>query len=216
MRWIIVALFLFPATNLFAQPAGSGGYVFGGLLVPWQHGVTTGEHRTYLSAPGGWSTGLLLGGGARLTPFLSLEAEWRRTGLMEAIEPSRYSITYSAQRRDTMIGVGARGHAALSREVTVEPSILFELVREQSWLAQRQEVFGAPPRGDLTDHSPFVNSWGTGFAGGVDVRAGGRYLAFLPGFRMHRFWRGTNTVGTWPGGRADWGVEVTVAARADF
>lgn len=216
MRWIIAVLVAVAPSNLFAQSAEPRGYLFGGVSVPRQQGVTTDESRTYLAAPGGWSIGFLVGGGARLTNLLSLEAEWHRTGIMEAIEPSRYFITYSARRRDTILSVGARVHLRFSRRLAVEPVGLFEFVGEQSWLAQRRESPGLPPAGNLSDYSPYVDSWGKGLAGGVDLRVGGRHVAALPGVRIHRFWRGENVSGTWPGGRANWEVAVLVAGRIDF
>lgn len=218
MRWIIALLLAFYPANLFAQ-THSRGYVFGGIAAPWEQGATTDESRTYLEAPGGWSAGIFAGGGVRLTPAFSVEAEWHRTGLMEQIEPSRYFITYSAQRRDTTIGVGGRAHLSLSDRLVFEPVGLFAFVREESWLAERRDVIpGQPAAGDLTDHAPYVNSWGTALTGGVDIRAGGRHFAVLPGFRFHRFWREAegDTSSTWPGGVSRWGVEITVGVRADF
>lgn len=218
MKGIIAALLVFSSTNLVAQAADTGGYLFGGLTVPWQQGATTDEFRIYLAAPGGWSAGWFLGGGTRVTRLLSVEAELRRSGMMEQIEPGRYSITYSARRRDTMIGIGARAHLSLSDQLAFEPLGLFEFVREESWLAQRQEVPGLPPVGDLTDHVPFVNSWGRALAGGADIRIGGGQVALLSGFRVHRFWRSQSEESstTWPGGVSRWGVDITLGVRADF
>lgn len=217
MRWIISVLLAVVPVNLHAQSAESRGYVFAGLSVPFQQGVTTDEYRTYLAAPGGWSVGILVGGGARVTDFFSVEGALHRTGVMEAIEPSRYFITYSAERRDTIIAMGARVHLHISKRVALEPVGSLEFVREESWLAQRRDVMpGSPSDGDLSQHSPFVNSWGRGLAGGMDVRFGRGHLAALPGVRVHRFWRGEDAVSTWPGGRSNWGMELVMAARVDF
>lgn len=216
MKWLIPALFLSLPSNALAQASGQPAYVFGGLSLPWQEGATSDEYRTYLAAPGGWSAGFLLGGGVRLTRFLSIEGEWHRTGIMETTEPSRYEITYSAQRRDTTFAFGGRVHLALARGFALEPVGLIELVREESWLAQRHEPPYAPPSGSLTDHSPFVDSWGTGVAGGVDLRAGSARVAFMPGVRLHRFWRDERAESTWPGGRSTWGLEISFAVRTDF
>jgi hypothetical protein len=218
MRWIIAVLLAFLPINLLAQ-TDSHAYVFGGATGVWEEGATRDESRTYLEAPGGWSGGIVIGGGVHLARAFSIEAEWQRTSVMEQIEPSRYFITYSAQRRDTMIGFGGRGHVRVSGQVVFEPVAVFEFVREESWLAERRDVTpGQPSEGDLTDHAPFVNSWGTGLAGGVDLRAGGKHLAVLPGLRFHRFWRDAqgDASGTWPGGVSKWGAEVSVALRADF
>ena len=216
MRWIIAALLPLLPANLSAQPTETRGYVFGGLLLPWQEGVTTDDDRTYLAAPGGWSTGVLFGGGARINRRLSIEGEFQRTGIMETLEPSRYFITYSARRRDTRLAVGARIHLNAGPNITLEPMGMFEFVREESWLAQRTESPGLPPFGDLAQHSPFVNSWGSGLAGGMDVRLGGRTMAVLPGVRIHRIWRGEEAISTWPGGRSSWGLEILAAGRLDF
>jgi hypothetical protein len=217
MRWFLAALFTLTGTSLLAQPADPRAYVFGGLSSPWEQGVTTDEYRTYLASPGGWAAGIFLGGGARLTRVISVEGEWHRTGIMETIEPSRYFITYSAQRRDTILAAGMRVHLALSRRFSLEPVGLFEFVREESWLAQRTDVLpSGPASGSLEDHAPFVNSWGTAVAGGVDLRAGGERFAVLPGVRVHRFRRDENAGSTWPGGRSNWGIEITAGLRADF
>lgn len=216
MKWFVAALLPLLSTNALAQPANPRGYIFGGLSVPWEQGATTDEYRTFLASPGGWSAGIFLGGGARVARFLSIEGEWHRTGIMETTEPSRYDIIYSAERRDTMVAAGVRTHVTPWAHVTLEPVGAFEFVREESWLAQRREPPYAPPSGSLSDHSPFVNSWGTGLAGGVDVRVGSGPVAVMPGFRLHRFWRDENAESTWPGGRSNWGIEVIVGVRADF
>jgi hypothetical protein len=217
MRWIIAVLLAFLPTNLLAQ-TDSHGYVFGGATGIWEEGATTDESRTYLKAPGGWSAGVVIGGGLHLGRGVSIEAEWLRTGVMEQIEPSRYFITYSAQRRDTMLAFGGRGHLRVSGQLVFEPVALFEFVREESWLAERRDVVPGQPSDGLMDHAPFVNSWGTGLTGGIDFRAGREHLALLPGLRFHRFWRDAqgDVSSTWPGGVSKWGTEVRVALRADF
>lgn len=217
MRGIIAALLVFSSTNLVAEAAETNGYLFGGLAVPWEQGAITDEGRTYLTAPGGWSAGWFLGGGTHVAGPLSVEAELRRSGILEQIETSRYSITYSARRRDTMIGLGARIHVPISDSIAFEPIGMFEFVREESWLAQRQEIPGLPPVGDLADHTPFVNSWGRALAGGADIRVGGNRVALQSGFRVHHFWRSqSDGSSTWPGGVSRWGVEIALGVRADF
>ena len=219
MRWIVAALLVFSATDVQAQSRGTHGYVFAGSSMPWEEGATTNESRTYIEAPGGWSTGIFAGAGVRVSGVLSIEGEWHRTGKMEAIEPSRYFITYSLQRRDTLIGAGPRFHLRLGPGVVLEPVALVEFVREESWIAQRTDPPGLPSTGDLETHVPFVNSWGKGFAAGADVRIGSEHVAILPGVRFHRFWRdGTvdKSSSTWPGGVSSRGMEITVALRADF
>lgn len=218
MKWIIAAFILFSSPNLLAQTPDSRGWVFGGIAVPWQQGVTSDEYRTYLAAPGGWAPGLLIGGGARIKRFFSITAEWHRTGLFEAVEPSRYAITYSARRRDTMLGAGGRFHVPVGR-MALEPVALVEFVHEESWLAQRHDAIpGSGTEGDLSDYSPFVNSWGTGLVAGADLRVGSGHFAILPGLRVHRFWRDAEegASSTWPGGVSKWSVECTVGLRADF
>jgi hypothetical protein len=111
-----------------------------------------------------------------------------------------------------------RAHIPLSTRVTLEPVGLFEFVREESWLAQVRDVPGVPSpgSGSVDDYAPFVNSWSRGLAGGVDLRLGSERLAFVPGVRVHRTFRGEAATSTWPGGRSTWGVDVTAGGRLDF
>jgi hypothetical protein len=210
----LIVLFVTSAWNTaLAQSSDEHGFVYGGLLSSWQQGVADDQPRTYLTAPGGWTAGLLVGGGLRVIHLLSVGGELRRTGLMETVQPSRYFTTYQVQRRDTSVGAGVRMHIPLSASagVAVEPVVLFDLVHERSWLgSQVGESRSAPI-------SSYVNSWGHGFAVGTDFRLGPRRNALMPGFRFHRVSRGTEAATrTWPGGESTWAVSVTVAWRVEM
>jgi hypothetical protein len=213
-RGALVVLLVASAWNTAqAQPSNEHGFVYGGLLSSWQQGVTDDQPRTYLTAPGGWTAGLVVGGGLRVIRLLSVGGELRRTGLMEAVEPSRYFTTYQVQRRDTSVGAGVRMHIPLSASagVALEPVVLFDVVHERSWLgSQVGESRSAPI-------SSYVNSWGHGFAVGTDVRLGPRRNALMPGFRFQRMSRGIEAATrTWPGGESNWAVSLTVAWRVEI
>lgn len=194
-----------------AQQPGLHPYAFGGLVLSWQEGATTDEHRTYLTAPGGWTAGVLAGAGVGILPRLGIEGQFRRSGVLETVEPSRHFFTYLAQRRDTAVAVAARLRMPLSPGLTLEPVGLLEFVYEQSWLASRRD--GPVPEPAMPPPAPFVNSWSRGVAGGLDLRAGRGRVAFVPGVRVHWTPRGEDAVSTWPGGRSTWSLDFTASLR---
>lgn len=191
-------------------------YVVGGAGAARHDGATTEEHRTYIEAPGGMAPIWFVGAGVRLTHTMSIEGEYRRTGRLTTVQPSRYFITYSAQRRDTIISAGARFHLPAGRTAGFEPVATFDVVREESWLATKTTSGFAPPEGEFSEHYPFVNSWGYGVGLGADVRFGSDRVAFMPGFRVRRLVRGEEAISTWPGGRSEWSVEFGAAVRVGF
>lgn len=219
MKTIIVALAALSTSTLQAQtsgPAHDRGYVFAGGGVTWQDGRTEETHQIYIEAPGGIAGEWFAGAGAFATRWLSVEGEVRRTGRLETIEPSRYFITYLAQRRDTILSFGGRVHAFPRAAVDLEPVVTFDLVHEESWLAQSTVLPGTAAARNFDKPAPFVNSWGRGIGLGADVRVGRQAVSVVPGIRFRRFWRGEDALSTWPGGRTDWGIESGVALRVGF
>jgi hypothetical protein len=216
---IIVALVALTTSPLQAQTSGNRpdrGYVFAGAGVARQEGATDEEPRIYLEAPGGTTGMWFFGGGIFAARWLSIEGELRRTGRLEAVEPSRYFITYLAQRRDTFLSFGGRLHTFPRAALDLEPVVTFDMVREESWLAQSTVLPGLAATGDFDKPVPFVNGWSRGIGVGADVRIGRGDVAFVPGARFRRVWRGEDATSTWPGGRTEWAVELGAALRVTF
>jgi hypothetical protein len=219
MRTIIAVFLSLVAIAAHAQPLGPAqrGYVFAGAGGGWHDGATDeGVFRTYTEAPGGFAGEWFVGGGAFLGRWLSVEVELRRTGRLGAIEPSRYFITYSLERRDTLLSVGGRFHPFAQARVGLEPVVTFDVIREESWIAEARTPPTDPEPGRFGPHVPFVNSWSRGIGLGVDLRVGGGTWAFVPGVRFRHFNRGSEESSTWPGGQAGWAFEGGAAIRGTF
>ena len=113
-----IALALLPSIAAAQQPGPF--YIVGGLIVPYQEGLTGEEITTYNSASGGWTIGMSAGAGVFITPRVGIEGEWARTGEMTSTQPSRYDMTFHDKRRDQFLAVTAR-FALSSGTVRVEP-----------------------------------------------------------------------------------------------
>jgi hypothetical protein len=215
-KTIIVGFMVVVPATLQAQ-APPHGYLFGGAAVATADGATDDAHRTYLEAPGGAAGEWVFGGGAFVASRLSVGLELRRTTRLEQIEPSRYFITYLAQRRDTILSFAARLHPRPHAFADLEPAVSFDLVREDSWLAQ-STVLPATSADSMHFDAPvpFVNSWGRGIGVGADLRIGGGRLSVVPGFRFRRFFRDEEAGSTWPGGLSEWLTEAGASVRASF
>ena len=86
----------------------TGAAIAGGIVVPYQDGVTGEESQTYNSASGGWTIGWSAAAGIFVTSHLAIEGEWARSGEMTSTQPSRYDMTFHDRRRDRFLSFVAR------------------------------------------------------------------------------------------------------------
>ena len=177
----VFALVLLPSLAA-AQPAGSV-YIAGGIVVPYQDGVTGEESQTYNSASGGWTIGWSAAAGIFVTPRIAIEAEWARTGEMTSTQPSRYDMTFHDRRRDQFLSFVARFPLS-SGAVRVEPvgGIVFTFP-EASTQVDRQVFTGSS---EVVHEPTIVHDLDThlGFTVGCDVRIGNARVAVVPSFRF--------------------------------
>lgn len=162
-------------------------YVSALLTVPWSQGVTTDEFQLYLLPPGGWSVGWSAAVGTQVSPYVGVEFEFARTGIVASTEPSRYFFTYHPERRDNFFVTAVRFRIHPARVVHAEPVIGFDLVKEEAWLSSDYLAYNGGP----TFHAPRTKETrplSPGLSFGVDVCAGSGRAAFVASFRAHRTW----------------------------
>ncbi len=128
-----------------AQERPGSVYFLAGVVLTDQAGPTGEVHETYVTAPGGTTSGWLVGGGVALARRLSIEAEWSRTGIMTAREPSRYNTTFNEERRDRFATVALRFSFPLSAAVRLEPVAGLVLTSPQAW-SQSEQCTHTPQR----------------------------------------------------------------------
>jgi hypothetical protein len=205
----------------FAQENRGAVYLFGGIAVPYQSGVSGETDVTYVTAPGGTTVGWSVGGGVFVSPVLSLESEMLSTGMMTAREPSRYFFTYNEERRDRFIGGNIRFHLSSRSPVHLEPVAGLCLIHHQGWVTTERQVFLPQEHIEIDPRFEKNLPDSLGLTLGTDLRIGGRRFAVMPSFRFVRqiyggeegdFTLGSNYPGGYPRNTFSGGL----AARIDF
>ena len=199
-----------------------------GVVLTDQAGPTGEVHETYVTAPGGTTSGWLLGGGVALARRVSIEAEWSRTGIMTAREPSRYNTTFNEARRDRFATVALRFSFPLTAAVRLEPVAGLVLTSPQAWSQSEQYTYAPTPQQTLVVEPRLEHRLDSrvGPALGCDVRLGGRHLALVPSFRAantgvsHGSYGGSayrSDIGSiYPGGYPKWTLRGSLALRVGF
>lgn len=222
-----VWLMLFAPTMVFAQGSRTRAtFLEGGLAVSHQAGPSGIISETYVTAPGGTTTGWTLGGGIDITPHTSIVAEWSTTGWMRAEEPSRYFTTYKEARRDRMLTAGVRFAVRLNAFVALEPMAGIAFTLED---ATSQAVYTDPVAFRVP--SPLVThdlELGVGPVFGVDGAIGTGRFAVVPTLRVVRngITQGkyddaptspvVDVESIYPGGYPLWTTRIGVLARVRF
>jgi len=171
-----------------AQESSGSVYVAAGLNLSSQRGPSgDADVGTYVVAPGGTTPGWTIGAGMFATPLVSVEGEVARTGMMTAREPSRYDITYNEDRRELFVGANVRFHVAAGQHFDLEPVVGFAAIDHQGWTAaERCILCNTPQQRVVTDPRTAIERlpWSASLTAGLDLRAGGRHLAFIPSLRF--------------------------------
>lgn len=205
-----------------AQSATDRGYVFGGVMRNRQSGATGEIRVTYLTAPGGWTTGWTVGAGVRVARRASIEGEFAATGVMKAREPSRYDITYNEERRDLFFGANVRMLAARASRVQFEPVIGAALIKHQAWSQNEYARYtGTLPVVVTVDPRQAKDlPMSLGVSAGLDARIGGPRLSLVPSLRIHRRvhrLNGDNDFDWWyPNGMPAWTFSAGASLRLAF
>jgi hypothetical protein len=200
-------------------------YVTGGIVIAHQEGPSGESRQTYMTAPGGTTSGWLIGGGVFLARAMSVEAEWATTGWMRSRQPSRYAMTFNVERRDTLVSLLARFHIPVGGAVAIEPVAGVVITRPEAWSQTEYGSFvdDEVQIGPRVQHR-IETSVGPTFGG--EVRIGGRHVALVPSFRWART---AVTRGAWdemspevelesifPGGYPEWTLRGGAALRIEF
>ncbi len=193
-------------------------YVQGGVTAVRQDGAADGAFQIYTTAPGGTTIGWAVAGGVFVAAHVSLEGEWSSTGMMSAAEPARYDQTYHEERRDRFLGAIIRFHTRPGRRVDIEPLIGIGAVRHARWSRTDTYRFWLPADqavevGTRIRYDPVTSA---AVVAGVDLRAGGRHVAFVPSIRAAAWTRGDGIERYYPGGFPRWSVSVGASLRVDF
>ena len=199
-RWFTVAglvLWLAVAPRPSSAQSMSRAEVDVGVGLTHQAGPSGTASSTYVTAPGGWSTGWTAGAFYRISRRLAVGAELLATGRMRATEPSRYFTTYEEERRDVTVAFGLRGSFALREWCAVEPSAALALTSARgSSRAVRTDPLALLPAPSRIHHDLGL---GIGPAAGVDLRLGSARLAVVPSVRVIRTGTSRGRYGDEPG-----------------
>jgi hypothetical protein len=223
MRPLVGALFLSilvlsPARPAAGQEGPGSVYVLAGLTIVHQDGASDGESQIYIAAPGGTTVGWSVAGGVFVASHFSLEGEWSWTGMMSAREPARYGMTYVEERRDRVLGAILRIHTRPGRRVDIEPLAGVAAVRHDRW-SQTETYRSYLPPDKAVEIGPRIHYdtlTSAAFIAGVELRAGGRHIAFVPSFRVRATTRGDDIVAYYPGGFPRWTISGGACVRIDF
>jgi hypothetical protein len=223
MRPLVGSLFLSilvlsPARPAAGQERPGSVYLLAGLTVAHQDGASDGEYQIYIAAPGGTALGWSVAGGVFVASHVSIEGEWSSTGTMSAREPARYGMTYVEERRDRLFGAILRFHTRPGRRVDIEPLAGVAAVRHDRWSHTETYRSWLPPEQavEIGPKIRYDTLTSAAFLAGVDLRAGGRHLAFVPSFRVRATTRGDDIVAYYPGGFPRWTVSGGACLRIDF
>jgi hypothetical protein len=225
---VFAAVALCFAATASAQDRAGSVYVIGGIALLHQDGATGETPQTYVTAPGGWTRGWLVGGGVFVASPVSVEVEWSRTGVMAARQPSRYGMTFNEERRDQFVSFAARFYLPRAGAVRVEPVAGLVITRPEAWFQTEYYMYWMTPLERLVREPRQQHRLDTnvGVTLGCDVRIGSRRMALLPSFRLsdtgvsHGFYGDSShhrEIGEiYPGGYPKWTVRSGVAVRVDF
>ena len=218
---IAIAVFIVLERTALAQEESGGFYVFGGIAFPHQEGVSGEVPVTYVTAPGGTTTGWSVGAGVFAGSVLSIEAEVSSTGMMTAREPSRNFTTYNEERRDRFIGGNVRFHVGSRAAVHLEPVAGLCLIRHEGWVTTERVVFFPQERIEIDPRFEKDLPNSLGLTAGADLRIGRGRFTVMPSFRFIRQLAGGTegdfTLGSnYPGGYPLITLSGGVIARIDF
>ena len=207
-----------PVREARAQERPGSVYVLAGVTVGHQDGASDGEFQIYITAPGGTTLGWLVAGGVFVGSHVSVEGEWSSTGMMSAREPSRYFLTYVEERRNRLLAAIVRFHTRPGRRVDIEPLAGIAAVRHDRW-SQTETYRSYLPPDKAVEIGPRIRYdtlTSVGLIAGVDLRVGGRHVAFVPSFRVRATTRGEEIVSYYPGGFPKWTISGDAYVRIDF
>ena len=220
LLWVtaLVATLTLTGRHAWAQQRPSSLYAMAGIAFPQQEGLTGEASQTYVTAPGGATEGWMVAAGVFVAHGLSLEGEVSSTGVMKAREPSRYGMTFNEERRDRFFAVNVRFHIASNGRVRLEPLVGLVMVRHERWSQTEYSRYWATPEQEVVVGPRVRQDLPTraGLTAGIDLRVGGRRLAFMPSFRIRFAGVGEEIVSAYPGGFPRWTVSPGVSARVDF
>jgi hypothetical protein len=198
-------------------------YVEGGAALTHQAGPSGNSPETYVTAPGGTTTGWFAGAGVSLGERVAVIADWTRTGRMTAIEPSRYFMTFHEHRRDQILTVGVHLVLASTRWFAIEPAAGLALTFADA-RSRREYVDPFFPR---ETEPPVTHELDTGIGPmfGVALRVGTARVAIVPSYRLLRTGIGgghyddlpgspaVDIESIYPGGYPEWTMRLGVALR---
>lgn len=207
--------------GLLAPPvtgeAGTRWYASAGPAGIRSQGVRLAKGESVLvpSTPGGTTIGLQLGAGKFLSPRLSLELEFCRSGRLQEREPARYGDTFHEERQDQFFMLNQRLHLRVSRRLVVEPLAGLGLVRQAgarttehvSWLTGIRARSGRGPLEPWLDGAAAV---------GLDLRLGGPRFAAVSSVRLRGTLNGSRYEDWWGEATARFSVVVGVLGRVEF
>jgi hypothetical protein len=222
----VVAALVGASVPSFAQSAGSL-YVFAGAGVSHQEGPSGEMFVTYVTAPGGTTPSWLVGGGVFVSSVMSIEGELSSTGWMKSTQPSRYGMTFTEERRDRFMSIGARFSFPRGSPFRVEPVAGLIVTKPEAWSQVDYYDFSSPPR--LLERGPKLQhqlDTTAGITFGCDARIGSRHVALLPYFRLSDTGVSGGRYGgssdhreisaIYPGGYPQWTIRAGAALRVDF
>jgi len=183
----VCAVLMCLASPVHAQEEVGSVYVAAGISFPNQLPKESGSPPPF-SAPAGATVGWSIGAGIFVHPRISLEGELSTTGVMRRDEGGRHDLRAVAQRKDRFVSLAVKGHLEVRSAVRVEPLGGLVFVREQA----SGESFTYRVSPDFSSREVSSSSewnvepeweWRPGVMFGVDLRIGGRHVAFVPGLR---------------------------------
>ena len=209
-----------------AQHAGSP-YLFAGGGISHQDGPTGNVPVTYVTAAGGTTPSWLVRGGIFVASGMSIEGELSSTGWMKSTQPSRYGMTFTEERHDRFVSVGARFSFPRGARFRIEPVAGLIVTKPEAFSQVDYYDFSVPARllerGPRLEHQLDTN---VGITFGCDARIGGRHVALQPYFRMSdtgvsegRYDASSEPreiSALYPGGYPKWTLRAGAALRVDF
>jgi hypothetical protein len=176
MRYVACALIVIACGDTAAARQSAGDvYAIGGVTFFHQASLDPGSAPPF-PAPGGDTVGWLVGGGVALPSRLAIEAEVSRTGTMHSSHTGRHDTSEVATRRDWFLSLGMKRSFGPSAAVRLEPIAGVVLLGDEG--TYEATLGSSGYRG----YYPL--DWVPGVMFGVDLRIGGRQIAFTPGVRF--------------------------------
>jgi len=217
MPLLVVLAFAFPQSALARERAGAW-YLQAGLAAAHEDGPSAETSVTYLTAPGGTTSGWLAAAGVFVGSHVSVEGEWAGTGVMSARESSRYGMTFDEERRRVFLTGNVRVHLRPGTKVDIEPVAGAGVVwhggssqteYDRPWLPPGQQV----EMGPRIEYDALATAC---LVLGADLRVGGSRFALLPSFRARASTSNEDLTARYPGGFPRWSLAGGVSLRATF